>query len=115
MPTNDGNVPYGSYIVTVGSTSFVAENLNPSSSTTIIERRNSLSEPSGQVIIPDFESATMTLQRPATATALPARGATALFPAGAGLAGTWYVSEVGASYEQGSDQKFSVTVRKSVA
>ena len=114
MPTNDGNVPYGAYLVTIGSTAFVGENINPQSPTNIIERRDQLGAPSGQVFVPDFETATMTVQRPAAATAKPARGATAVFPANADMAGTWYVSEVGADYQQDDVQKFNITVRKGV-
>lgn len=114
MPTNDGNVPYGAYAVTIGATGFVAENINPSKPTTRIERRDQLMVPSGQVIIPDFESATMTVQRPTTSTVLPATGAAASFPTGADMTGTWYVTDVGATYEQGDVQKFNVTVHKAV-
>jgi hypothetical protein len=115
MPTNDGNVPYASFIVTVASVGYVAENLNPSRPSTIIERRNQLGAPSGQVIIPDFETATMTLQRPTTSTDLPSIGASATIPSGAGLgSGTWYASDVGAAYDAGEVQKFNVTVRKAV-
>lgn len=114
MPTNDGNVPYGAYLVTIGGTAFVGENISPQSPTSIIERRDSLNAPSGQVFVPDFESATMTVQRPAASTAKPARGATASFPANADMSGTWYVSEVGAEFQQGEVQKFNVTVRKGV-
>jgi hypothetical protein len=114
MPTNNGNVPYGSYTVTVGGTAYVAENINPSFPTNIIERLDQLGEPSGQVFVPGFATASMTLQRPTTSSALPVAGATVSFPTGASIAGTWLVSEVGAAYEQGSDQKFQVTARKAV-
>ena len=118
MPTNDGNVPYGSYLVTVAGSALVAENINPSRPSTIIERRDELNEPSGQVIIPDFETATMTLQRPTTSADVPSVGAAVTFPVGAGMGPTtttWFISEAGAALDQGDVQKFNVTVRKSVA
>lgn len=116
MPTtNDGSVPYGSFVVTIGTTAFVAENLSPSKPTNRIERRDEINEPSGQVIIPDFESATMTLQRPTTSEALPAIGATLTAPTNSGLSGTQYITDVGATFDQGEDQKFNITVHKSVA
>ncbi len=114
MPTNNGSVPYGAYVVTIATIGYVAENINPSFPTNIIERLDQLGEPSGQVFVPGFATASMTLQRPGTSSALPTIGATVSFPAGASISGTWLVSEVGAAYEQGSDQKFQVTARKSV-
>lgn len=115
MAINDGNVPYGSYLVTVNSVGYVAENISPSRPSSIIERRDQLNAPSGQVIIPDFESATMTLQRPTTSQALPDIGDAAEFPSEAGLGTpTWYVSDVGAAYAAGDVQKFNVTARKAV-
>lgn len=116
MPTNDGNVPYGSYVVTVAGSAMVAESITPSRPSSIIERRDQLNAPSGQVIIPDFETATMTLQRPTTSADVPSIGTAIVFPTGAGMGtATWFISEAGAALEQGEDQKFNVTVRKSVA
>ena len=116
MPTNDGSVPYGAYVVTIGGIGYVAENINPSFPSNIIERLNQLGEPSGQVFVPGFGTASMTLQRPTTSSALPLIGATVSIPTNAGM-GTyaWIISEASAAYEQGSDQKFSITARKSVA
>jgi hypothetical protein len=115
MPTNNGNVPYGAYVVTISSVGYVAENINPSFPTNIIERLDQLGEPSGQVFVPGFGTASMTLQRPTTTTALPSIGATVSIATNAGM-GTyaWLISEVSAAYEQGSDQKFQITARKSV-
>jgi hypothetical protein len=116
MPTvNDGNVPYGSFNVTIGSTSYVAETISTDQGSTVIERRNALNEPSGQVIIPDFETGSFTIQRPASTAALPAIGTIALFPTNADVSGTHYVNQVGRSYSQGDVQKFNISVRKAVA
>ena len=115
MPTtNDGDVPYGSFVVTIGTTPFVAENLTPSRPSTRIERRDELNEPSGQVIMPDFETATMTLQRPTTSEPLPDVGDVLTAPTNSGLTGTQYVTDVGATFDQGEDQKFNITVHKAV-
>lgn len=115
MPVvNNGSVAYGSYLVTVSGIGYVAENVNPSISSTVLERFNQVNEPSGQVLIPTFETATMTLQRPSASTVLPAVGATVAAGAGSGIAGSWFVSEASGAFEQGSIQKVNVTVRKGV-
>lgn len=116
MPTvNDGNVPYGSFNVTIGSTSYVAETNSTDQGSTIIERRNALNEPSGQVIIPDFETGSFTIQRPSSTEALPEIGAIAVFPTNADVAGTHYINQRGRAYTQGDVQKFNISVRKAVA
>lgn len=110
---NDGNVPYGSYLVTIGSTAYVATDLNPSRPTNLIDRYNELNVPSGQVIIPDFETLSMTVQRPTTSTDLPATGSAVILPTGAGVATTgWKITDPGAAYSQGDDQTFSITARR---
>jgi hypothetical protein len=115
MPTvNDGNVPYGSFSITIGSTGYVAETISTDQGSTIIERRNALNEPSGQVIIPDFETGSFTVQRPASNTPLPAIGTVAQFPTDADAAGTWYVNQRGKAFTQGDVQKFNISVRKAV-
>lgn len=117
MPVvNNGSVAYGSYLVTVSGVGYVAENVNLSISSTVLERFNQLNEPSGQVLIPTFETATMTLQRPSSSTVLPAVGATVVAGSGSGISGSsnWYVSEASGAFEQGSIQKVNVTVRKGV-
>ena len=116
MPTvNDGNVPYGSFNITIGSTAFVAETISTDQGSTIIERRNALNEPSGQVIIPDFETGSFTVQRPTSSEELPAVGTIAQFPTGASIAGTWYINQRGQAYTRGDVQKFNISVRKAVA
>lgn len=115
MPVvNNGSVAYGSYVITVSGVGYVAENVNPSISSTVLERFNELNEPSGQVLIPTFETATMTLQRVVSTTALPAIGSTAVGATASLIQGTWYVSEASGAFEQGSIQKVNVTVRKAV-
>ena len=37
---NDGNVPFGSQVITIGATAFVAENINYTEPSNIIERRD---------------------------------------------------------------------------
>jgi hypothetical protein len=112
---NDGNVPHGSFNVTIGSTAYVAETISTDQGSTIIERRDALNVPSGQVIIPDFQTGSFTVQRPLSTSALPAIGTIAQFPTGSDVAGTWYLNQVGRAYSQGDVQKFNISVRKAVA
>lgn len=115
MPVvNNGTVAYGSYVITVSGVGYVAENVNPTMSSTVLERFNQVSEPSGQVIIPTFETATLTLQRPTSTASLPDIGSVASGATASGLAGSWFVSEASGAFEQGSIQKVNVTVRKTV-
>lgn len=116
MPTvNDGNVPYGVYNITIGSTAYVAETISTDQGSTIIERRDALNVPSGQVIIPDFITGSFTVQRPTSTSALPDIGTVAQFPTNSDVAGTWYINQVGRAYAQGDVQKFNISVRKAVA
>jgi hypothetical protein len=114
MPTNnDGSVPYGSFILTMGGTAFVCENLTPSVPVTKIERRDELNRPSGKVSIDDFETATLTAQRPTASTALPVLGAAVIAPANSLITGSWYVTDRSPAFSQGEIQKFTVTIDKS--
>jgi hypothetical protein len=117
MPTiNDGNIPVNCFNVTIGSTAFVAESLNFRQGSQIVERRDADNAPSGQLITPDFVTGSITVQRPATGTALPAVGDVVALPSVAlgGVTGSFYVSEIGPDYSQGAVHKFSVSIRKSV-
>lgn len=117
MPTiNDGNVPYGCYLVTVASTGFVAESLAFDEASSVIERRNELNAPSGQVITPDFVTGTGVLQRPASGTAAMRVGDTLTVPSNAlaGFTGSLFIANVGPAYAQGDTQKFNIGFRKSV-
>lgn len=120
MPVvNDGSIPVNSYVVTVGSTAYVAETLDGprEGSGGLIERRDQDNEPSGwHSPAADFVTATLALQRPTSSTALPNKGDTVVMPSGAlaGLTGTFYVVERGASYSIGALHRFNITVRKAV-
>jgi hypothetical protein len=115
MPVvNNGTVAYGSYVITVSGVGYVAENVNPTIGSTVLERFDELNAPSGQVLIPTFETATMTLQRATATSALPTIGSLAVGGTASGIVGSWFVSESSGAYEQGSIQKVNVTVRKAV-
>jgi hypothetical protein len=117
MPTiNDGDVPYGCYLITLGSAGFVAESISFTEASSVIERRNELNAPSGQIIIPDFVTGTGVVQRPASSTPSPRVGDVAVIPSNAlaGFTGSLFVSDVGPAYAQGDVHKFNFSFRKSV-
>lgn len=114
---NDGNIPYGSYQVTIGSTLYTAEDIRYSRPTFKIERRNQLNQASGFVLDDsDFPTGSMTVQRPTTTDPVLTAGLTVLFPSAAPVdTGTTYVTgEIGVTLTRGDVQKTSVTFHKFV-
>ena len=116
MPAySDGNAPFGSQIITIGTTAYVAEKISYSEPSTIVERRDEDGDPSAQVIVAGFGSGSMDLQFATTLTVIPAVGATfTLTRQGGATAGTIgaIVSEVGEAYGQIEIKKCSVNFRR---
>ena len=114
---NDGNIPYGVYQVTIGSTLYVSEDVRYTRPTFKIERRNQLNQASGFILDDgDFPTGTMTVQRATTSDPILTAGLTVIFPSGAPVdTGTTYITgEIGAMLTRGDVQKFSVTFHKYV-
>ena len=95
-------IPYGSEVISIGGTSYIAENISVDQNTTVIQQRDENNEPSGSVGIADFASGSATLQIP-TGGAPPAVGAEATV---GGV--TMYVSKVSATQSQGDAKKCTV-------
>lgn len=115
MPTyNDGSVPYGSQVVTIGGVAFVAEQINVTEPSNIIERMDELGVPSGQVIIAGFVNGTAVLQLATTSTQLPTFGATFTLTRPGTPAVTYgaVLSEIGEAYAQTEALKVNVSFRK---
>lgn len=112
---NDGSVQYGSRTVqipvTTGDT-FVADNIEVTRATKIIEQTDEIDEPSGQVVVADFVTGNMTIQALAS-TAPPQLGETFsdTFDSDVG-AETFYVTEVSQVEDKGSEKKYNVQFRK---
>src|SRR5262245_61490900 len=96
---NDGTVQYGARVLTINSVTYVDENHQATRPSTIIERRNELNEPSGQVAIADFVTGSASLQLATGATVTPPLGETftTTFLA---AAETFFISQVGQPEEQ---------------
>lgn len=109
---NDGAIPYGSRDLSINSKTYVADNIEVTRPTKVIERTNSTDEPSGQVIYANFVTGTATLQL-AGNTDKPQLGNTftETFDSTIG-AETFYISETGLPEAKGEDRKVSVQFRK---
>src|SRR5688572_13729117 len=91
----DGAIQFGSQTTTIGSATFICENIATDWPTRILDSNNQYGVPNKQVIIHAKATGTATLQLPATDTAPPARLAEfTLAPTGGGAAITWILSQV---------------------
>jgi hypothetical protein len=117
---NDGAVPYGSRILsiintTTGATAvvFVAENVSIQRPTNIIERKDENDEPSGQVLVKNFNTGSATLQLATSTTVPPDEGATFSITLDSVRGSeTFVVSEVGQVESQGEAKKVNISFRK---
>ena len=116
MPAyNDGSAPFGSQVITIGTTAYVAEEISYSETSTVVERRDEDGDPSGQVIVGGFGNGSAELQFATTLTVIPAVGATfTLTRQGGAVAGTIgaIVTEVGEAYGQLEIKKASINFRR---
>lgn len=78
---NDGSIPYGSKVLTVGAasggaggTTYIADDIQLSRPSKKIMRTNQIDEPVGSVNYDDFVSFTATLQLATTSTVPPSKG-----------------------------------------
>jgi hypothetical protein len=68
---SDGNIPFGSEIVTINGTDYVAEEIDFHEKSTAIYRRDERNIPNGGVYIKDLLEGTMTLQLGSLTTPIP--------------------------------------------
>jgi len=99
---NSSSIPYGSEVISIDGTSYIAENISVDQNTTVIQQRNENNEPSGSVGIADFASGSATLQIP-NGGSPPASGDEVTV---GGV--TMYVSKVSATQSQGDAKKCTV-------
>lgn len=112
---NDGSIPYGSQVLTINAVTYVAESITLSEPTNVIERMNELGEPSGQVLVNQFNTGSATLQLASTSTAHPANGMT--FTADLQKAGsnqTYIVSEVSPQLGQQAAKTVNISFRQKI-
>jgi hypothetical protein len=113
MFTNDGTIPYGSKILTIGGAAFVADDIQVSRPSKKISRTNQLDEPTGSVNYEDFHTFTCTLQYETDATPPPAKGAECLqtFDAVYG-AETWFLFDLTQPFQKDQETKVQATFHK---
>lgn len=110
-PVQDGTQAFGipDSPVTIGATTYILEDFNVTSGSSIVEIRGPNGVPTGRVYVPEVITATATLQKASSATPIPARGSQLTF-----LGQTWYLVEVGDAYQQGQYQKVPVTLANKI-
>lgn len=109
---NDGSLPYASKSLSINSVAYIAETIKLDNPSKVIERRNELGEPSGQVLVQDFSTGSATLQLATAATVLPPLGAT--FTKDLTVAGsnqTYIVARVSPAYAQEDATKVDIEFR----
>jgi hypothetical protein len=68
---NDGDIPFGSQVVSINGTDYVAEEIEFEEKSTAIYRRNEINVPNGGVYIQDLVTGKMTLQLASVDTPIP--------------------------------------------
>lgn len=109
---NDGNAPYGSQVVTIGATAFIAEQISINVPSQIIEVRDEAGNPTKQVIIEQFNTGAAVLQFATTLTVPPTIGATFTMTRNGGATVGVIVSQVGEPETQFDIKKASINFRK---
>lgn len=95
---NDGNIPFGSLVVSMGG-SFVAEDIDVEQGSNTFIRRNEVNVPTGAVHTKDLAKVTMTVQ-------LPTNGnPPALFALASFDSGNYIVTKVGKVFKQDDIRK----------
>lgn len=108
----DNNVPWGAQVITIGAQAFVAESVNITEPSTVIEQRSAVGAPSGQVIIGGFGNGSMVLQLATSVVSIPAVGATATVVRNGSSVTTGVVfTEVGEVQAQLEARKVNVNFR----
>jgi hypothetical protein len=112
MPVfNDANVPFGSQIVTIGSSPYVADGFTFSYPSAVAERFTETGAPGGQVIVDNFATGSGTLQLATTISAVPTVGATFTLTVQGATIGV-VISEIGYTEANRDIKKVSINIRK---
>ncbi len=122
MPAgNDGAVPFGSISITINSVAYIAENITPTKSDIVIQRRGATNLPTGAAFVADFQTGSATLQLATSSTALPGtfgesdvnKFTADLFSIGSGTH-QWAITRVGRTYAQADHFKVDIDFQKLV-
>ena len=89
---NDGAIGYGSKVLTINSVAYIAEDIEVTRGSNVIERLDEIGEPNGAVLIPTAVVGTATVQLPNSGSSFVAAG-----------------QEFTGSFGQGTDETFMIT------
>ncbi len=105
-PTQDGTQAFaiGASPLTINSVAYIAEDIDIQNPTKIPQIADANGIPTGQVIIPQNPTGTMTLQLATSNTVVPPKAQTFTM-----FGSTWYVTDVGTAYKQGEYVKVKVS------
>lgn len=110
-PFQDGTQAFGipDSPITVNSVTYIAEDINLSAPTTVVEIKDPNGIPTGQVLIPQVITGTAKLQFASSSTARPPLGNTFTLQSA-----VFYVSEVGTAYTQGGYVYANISFRMKI-
>ena len=109
---NDVAIGYGSFILNIGGSAYIAEDVEVSRPTKIIDRMNEKGEDSGQVIIAAKVTGTATLQLANSSSAYPSLGQVFSGSFGTSTTETFILTDVSSPFAQLSDWKARVSFVK---
>ena len=111
---NDGTLPSGSRVLTIGAVSYIADDFTVNEPTKFLDGRDEHDEPTGGVLLADFMKGSATLQLAASTTVNPALGAifSAKINANDSVAANWMITEVSKPENRGSLQKVTISFQK---
>lgn len=104
-PTLDGTQAFAipASPITINSVAYIAEDIDIQNPTKIVGIFDANAIPTGQALIPQNPTGTMTLQLATGSTVVPPKGGTFSL-----VGGTWYVTDVGTAFKQGEYTKVKV-------
>jgi hypothetical protein len=106
---NDGDIPFGSQVVSINSVDYVAEEIEFEEKSTAIYRRNEVNVPNGGVYIKDLVKGKMTLQLASNDTAIP-EGQTVVTMSFRGADTDFVITNVSAPQKQDEIHKLKMEI-----
>ncbi len=112
---NDTGIPIGSVTLTINSVTYICESFEVARTVEAKKRLAADGTPGGSFGIADFPTYTATLQKAASATAMPPLGQTFSYTDDATVgAETWYVQNVSTPRQAGEAVKFTISGIKKI-
>src|SRR5437762_4729232 len=106
---NDGDIPFGSELVTINGVEYVAEEIDFEEKSTAIYRRNEINVPNGGVYIQDLIKGKMTLQLRSLAEAIPENQSAVTIPF-RGTARQFVITNISAPLKQDQIRKLKMEI-----